>query len=90
MYNFDRVFNFGKKETLSPEAALRKLYESDDEIAFMVDSYLKKREQAVAFGDVTTDDRQLLLRTEHELIDALKEQGITVTDEVLGQFLETF
>jgi hypothetical protein len=94
MNNFNRAFSFGRKglevEKKTPAEALRGLYESDDEVRFLVDSFAKKQEQVLVFNDVTPEDRSLLNEVESELIEALEQHGISVTEKTLDEFLKTF
>ncbi len=93
MNHFERVFNFGKKgaeaEKKTPAEALRELYDTNDEVTLLVDSYVKKQEQILMFNDVTSEDGELLTRAETGLLKALADQGVPVTNETLEEFLKT-
>jgi hypothetical protein len=80
---------FGKRETLSPAEALRKLYETDDEVALALDTYAKQREQMFAFADMTVEDRNLLEGAELQIVSTLAEHGIDVAHETLEEFMKT-
>lgn len=93
-FNREKVLGFGKKgvelEKRSPSEALRKLYETDEEIAQLIYTYAKQREQVLVFNDVTQEDRNLLESAEQNLINKLAEQGVHISIETLDELMSTF
>lgn len=95
MYMFnhqERVTQFGKKET-SPAAALKKLYETDVEVAAIIDEYKESVSSTLAYiemgGGALTDDRVLLEKHTSLALDALAEVGMTIDATVLEDFVAT-
>lgn len=95
MYMFnhqERVTQFGKKE-MSPTAALKKLYETDVEVAAIIDEYKASVSSTLAFiemgGGALTDDRVLLEKATRFALDALAEVGMNVDADVLESLVAT-
>ena len=82
----ERVQAFGKKEALSPAEALRKLYDTDDEVAVVIDGFMRRRAEILASGDVHAEDRNLLETLEAEAVRKLAELGIEVSPQTLEEF----
>ena len=85
--NKERVLGFGKRETLSPADALRKLYDTDDEVAVVVDRFVKRRAEILVYNDVSAEDRDVLEKLESEVRSTLSEQGIEISQEAVEEFL---
>lgn len=89
LHDKERVLGFGKREALSPAEALRKLYDTDDEVAVVIDGFARRRGEILASGDVLATDRDLLEKLESDAIRKLSEHGIEITEETLEEFLAT-
>lgn len=89
-FNREKVFGFGKKESLSPSEALRKLYDTDDEVAAIIDSFVAQRNQVLAFDDVIPQDRNLLENAEIKVIETLAEYGIDISHETFDELMKGF
>lgn len=95
MYNhLERVLGFGKNETrkveqLSPAEALHKLYDTDDEVAVVIERFVSKRAEILAYDDKPTVDRDVLGKIEADVMQKLSEHGIEISTETLEEFLAT-
>lgn len=89
MNHAERVFNFGQKRELTPTEALQKLYDTDDEVAVVVDRFVKRRAEILVYNDVSAEDRDVLEKLESEVRSTLSEQGIEISKEAIEEFLAT-
>lgn len=85
----ERVLGFGKRESLSPAEALLKLYDTDDEVAVVIDRFAKRRAEVLASSDILPADRDLLEKLEGETLHKLSEHGIEISQETLEELLAT-